>query len=44
MTYFYKYMCIPQIGVTFFKVKNALVKSVYHVLDYTIYNLVYFCF
>jgi len=26
------------------KVKNALVKSVYHVLEYNICNLVYFCF
>jgi hypothetical protein len=26
------------------KVKNALVKSVYHVLEYTICNLVDFCF
>jgi len=26
------------------KVKNALLKSVYHVLEYTICNFVYFCF
>jgi len=26
------------------KVKNALVKSVYHVLEYSICNFVYFCF